>query len=539
MNKYLGFVKKRDISVWDMLFGMCLLFSFMLAVYSIMTVGRSTINSDTATPLLLMRSQNESGSIFPETWCYANGSTWFISLETLIRPFMIFGSSVLARNLCSVAQVVLFLIGLIVLNKEVTKDKSVFLTGCITLIGMWGSAEHILYQGAYICILAWMFLQIGLLCKISSERKNGGVWFVLFGVLVCYRCVGGIREIGESVVPMIGAIVILCLLNLNKESVVFWIKRAIPIVIGTVVGFGVNKWVCITHVVNNSDKNSMMFNSNLNSIGDIIFIYLKNVLLDFGNKGDVSLFSVDGFRNLCSIFLCVMLVFVIPGLQIRRIKEESKEYQLFFIYSMLHSFVILVMVLFCGEQEARYVITVIVLSIAISCHYIKKYWIDTEFAGKYLCIFAFIGIMAIEAVGMVRDSSGWRDIYNAEIGFVNELREHNLSKGYGDYWGTYMLEAYSNGDLRTGAVAVTEDGIIPHKWLVDSKVFEPEDTNTFLMLDMDANGLICDRIDELFGKPIETFETRWCGYRPVMIYVFDHDIMADKGVLVVNSEEGN
>ena len=525
------FLKKHNISREDVVLCVIAIVSVCVAVFSIMTVGRVSINSDTATPVLLLKSQNEAKSMFPDSWCYANGAVWFLSLETMLRPFMLVGSAVLARNLCSVMVVVLFSIGLILLDRDVFRNRSYLMVIFLVLIGMWGSSEHILYQGAYLWVITRMIFQIWLFCKICNSENGCILWYILLGILVCIRAVGGVRELGDNVVPMLGAALITLLFDLNREKLIFWIKRIIPIVTGAVIGFGVNQYIAQTHIVNNTDRNSMMMISSLNEIGDVVFIYIKNLFFSFGYNGGTSLISLAGLRNLCSVVMCVFFVIVIPSLQIRKLKEESEVFQLFFTYATLHCLIVIIMIMFCGEFEPRYVITVIFLSCVISCYYIKKYWIDKGFLGKNLFMFAFIIVSTIGIVGMIGDSNGWRDQYNAEMSFVSELRSHNLSKGYGDYWATYMLDVYSEGDIRTGAVSVSEEGITPHRWLVDEKVFVPDDINTFLMLEVEQNELIEENIEDFFGKPLEIFETKWCGYKPVVIYVFDHDIMGDKGII--------
>ena len=97
-----------------------------------------------------------------------------------------------------------------------------------------------------------------------------------------------------------------------------------------------------------------------------------------------------------------------------------------------------------------------------------------------------------------------------------------MTKGYATYWNAYCNEVYSDFRISFGGINLTESGIEPHLWLVDSDVYKKEDTHTFLLLTSVENDWYIARGQYFFEKPIDSFIIN-----DMYVHVFDYDIIPE------------
>ena len=523
-------LNKKKIS--DVILKTVCLEAIFLALYSILTYGQICIHSDTATATILSESIVRHKNLFPASWVYANGDVWVISngLFTLL-PSILMENQSLARMVGSSILVIITLITMIYQSKRLFKNKSWFLSVPIFTVFLLSGAEMILYQAAYTGQMMWIAIcptLMFLILEYESIKKSIKP-LIINSIILILLMMSGIRFAAEQVVPLWLACAIYLFFKSQKDSIVDWklfIKKlvyfSVVVFIPSGIGYAIYKWLCTWHNVNNNVNSSIVF---VNSISDVWNNLIQTILAfydNFGFCGNTQLISVNGIRNFISIIMCTIVCFIVPSLQLKKIKNETKSVQFFYIYGIIHNLIMVVLAILFGKTETRYLLSSVFVFIIISSRYIYEYWILQKNYKKNMWIGLFVFATIIECVGLGLNSVDWDKKLNEKKEFNQILIDYDLTKGYSSYWNAYTNEVYSDLKIKYGGVAIYDSAVKPFLWLVDSEVYIPEDKHTFLLLSEDENNLISSNIDSIFSKPIDKLEID-----DKYIYIFDYDIAAD------------
>lgn len=506
------------------------------ALYSVLSYGQTAIHSDTATAVMLARSQIRHKSIFPSSWCYVNGDLWVLALNIFVMPFsVVLHNQSLARVLGSALLIIITLGAMYYQSRRAFRDDSWMLSIPLFLVFLhghgvkqWeGSVDMILYQAAYTGQMLSIALMFTWLYLIWSEKMIMQK-MALFIVMMALACMGGIRAIAEISLPL-GCACLLFLYMQNKEkerlkeccgavkqaaflSAVIWIP--------SLIGYGINKWICASRTVLDTENNALLYAGSFRDCWSNFTAVIVDMFDNFGFAGDVQLISLHGIGNMVSFFACIVVVFIVPVLQARRLKEESRATVCFFIFGMVHNVIILMMAVLFGKTKSRYLLSSVYVFIIISAHYMMTHWWKPKTLQKKLRIMSFIAAAAVQCMVLLHHSSGWAEALREKKEFVHELTDRGLCKGYASYWNAYSNVVYSDLQLRMGGVQISEDGIWPYRWLVDLDVYQAEETDTFLMLNQEEYEMLGKNVSELYGDPVQKFTVH-----DMYIYVFDYDIM--------------
>ena len=498
--------------------------------YSILTKGQTMIHGDSATASLLTKAQLEHGSFFPRSWYYVNGDIWILSLQTLVAPFvLLLKDQSLARMLGSLA-VVLFTAWMVYLHsKKAYENDSWLLAVPLLFVFLSGERDMMLYQVAYTPQMVFLIagMMWGFRVYRSTPRKRD---YFCLGVLVILLVAGGVRHLAETVLPLWLTCMVLNYLDVRSRAVQDWkqiwkewIRLTLAIMLPAVIGLAIHVFLKRTLHLVNSAHNSLVLVNSLKECADNVVVYTANLFDCFGFKGGAELVSLEGIWSMCSVVMCIIVVFLVPVLQAMKLKQEEAYVKFFYAFSVIHNLIMFVLAVFLkGKDESRYLLTSIFAWILLSSRYIYVYWIRQKHFEKYIWTGLFLIATVIGCMSLATNSDGWEDALASKEQVSEQLMEHGLTKGYGSFWTALGYEVYSDFGIQMGGLEMYDDEFIAHFWLIDGEVFTPEDTGTFLILTEEENQRYTDFLPETFEKPVDYFEIN--GNH---IYVFDYDIAAD------------
>lgn len=519
------------------------LFALSVALYSTLTYGQIAIDSDTAIATILADKQLRHRSLFPRTWNYANGDVLVLFINLVILPFIrIIHNQSFLRAFASALWILLSCVGVFVLSEKTFKDSSWKLVVPFVLLFITQSniAAMILYQAAYIgqltivcfsVVLALGFFRVDqnsnfplLICHKKNICK-----IILFFIFMFLLVLGGSRQIGEIILPLMLSFVAFSIIETtsentdNKKNFKQSLFMVLIVATPAVLGFLCYKRVSATHNVNNSVNNAMLFTGNIQSWWSNLESLISNHFFIYGITSGVFVGSLEGLKNLVSIFSAIFISFIIPVLQLSKIKTEDKNVVFFCLFAFIHNIIIFLLIIFMQKTTVRYTLSSVFLEIIVSSHYIYKYWFKENkfvFVRSVLVFIVVLGIV-INATYCLSQSKGWHEKLVQKRQFVSWLKSFNCKKGYATYWNAYTNEVYSNLDIRFGAVNFEGNELTPFYWLVDSDVYDyTENKPSFLLLDEKETGYAAsESFQRIFGKPGKILT-----YENYTAFLFDYDI---------------
>ena len=528
-NLYVPLRIEKRLSVVRILKVACLV-CVAVVIYSILTIGQVLIHGDTATASILTKCQVDHRSYFPETWYYVNGDIWVFTLQNFVAPcVLLLKDQSLARTLGSA------LLCVVTSFTMAYHSKKRFSTNCwviavpLTFLFLAGQYDMILYQAAYTTQMIFLILGAVFFYDVAICPNNWKSHF-LYAIFSVIALMGGIRYLAEVIVPLCGTYVIFVYFRLRDQKTVDWkyeirnlIRVALEVLIPTILGIVLYWWLKNTHNVISSAHNMLVYTHSVQQMIENIFKYISNLFICFGFTGHISVFSIQGIMNMVSICMCGLVVFIVPILQLIKIKNESSYVQFFSWFTLVHNLIIMVLaVCFVGKDESRYLLTSIFLSILLSSRYIYEYWICQKHFDKFLWTGLFVLAISIGLISLLLTSVGWQSELRYKEAITEQLQEKGLKKGYADFWIAYANEVYSDFNIRFGGIEIYDGIPYKHFWLVDGDVFKEEDLHTFLMLTEEQHSVMQSKMTELFREPIDYLNIN--GYH---IYIFDYDIVVD------------
>ena len=539
--------KIKSLSYSISFFILCISITFVL--YSIITYGQTVIHSDTATATLLAQSQIEHRSLFPKTWCYVNGDIWTLSTNIFTMPFTaLINNQSLARMLGSVAIVVFTCICLYFFSRKLLKNESYIITiplfFLLTFVGFYSEGSYdsgfydmTLYQAAYTGVIFMHALIAWSAYGILSSRgyKKMLPYAAFYAAVSIVLHTGGIRAVAEFSLPILATMAIYCLIKYTKEELMdkqtirMYLTKFFLLAFPPVLGFSFYIGLCHSHIVVTQNNDTWMA-ENIETLWKNTVRVFLNTYECFGYKSYVKIGSFDGLRNLFSILLCFLFVFIIPILQAKCIRNESDETKFLFTYGILHNICLFATCVLLGKTTNRYYLSSVFIFDLISASYIINHWRDYKIHFKAIAVTLYSLIIIIYSVPFLSQSEDWNIVLREKKEFCQALVDHGLSKGYATFWNAYSNEVYSDLRLEFAAINYDQqyDKYYPMSldgqcwWLVDSERFCPdyEAENTFLLLSEEQNdGAKKGDLQKAFGTPVEDFTVD-----DMYVYVYDYDI---------------
>ncbi len=507
--------------------------SIAMAAYSALTYGQSIIHSDTAVSFLLAREQVRGWSLFPDGWCYGNGDLWVLGQNLIAIPLTyLISDQSLSRAVQSVILLFLTIWSIWYFCRKELKNDSWLFSVPLFLIYLFGALDMILYQGAYTCQMMFMLLGAALyftLIKNDCPRKKTIVLFFLF---ICLLSMGGIRQIAEIAIPLMGAAILRFYIR-NKEKgyekykseIRKLIVHLLLVVIPMVAGYVMYLFICRSHRMGNSENNSLKFSGSLDEVWGNLVRTVINAFSVFGFSAGEDVFHINGIRNLISIASCLFIFYIIPFWQIRHYKEESQEMQFFILYGAVHNAVMLILILFFGKTTDRYLLSTVFVFIIWSGNYISKFYTEKNNLKRVAAVFAAAVFTIVQSISLSTLGTGWQARLAGREMVTDVLESKDLRYGYATYWYAGCHTLLSDFKVQVNAVTINEKRIQPHYWLSSEKWYDQEayKGKTFLMLDDNENRQLKNtKIMKELGNYKDMFKIDGTNLN---VYVYDYNIM--------------
>ena len=523
-------VMKRRITTRETLRAVCFICA-SVAVYSSLTYGQMILHSDMATATLLSKSQVAHHSLFPATWNYANGEIWTVGNNTFTFPYVfLLHNQSLARVLGSATYVLVTCLGICLISKKTFKNDSWLIAVPLFLVFLAdGDVSHVLYEASYTGQMLWMVLGFTLVYQSIDSKKK---WcMILYAFMAMVLSIGGSRFILEQSLPLLGAYVICWYIQERETEHLNWatqLKKLLGIsallMIPAIAGMVIHHQLAASHNMNDSVLNSMMLVDSLDTCWNNLIECFIGLFRCFGYVGNTSVLSIHGLGDMVSIISCGIVCFIVPILQGRRIKSESREVQMFYIFGLSHNALLIFASAIFGliTITTRYMLSTVFVFIVMSSRYIYVYWISQRNFRRHMWTTFFAMAAFMECLVLMTYSVNWNAAVTDRKAFNQKLLDMGLEKGYASYWNAYNNEVYSDLRIRYGAVVLNQGYASRLSWLVDEEVFTPSEGETFLLLSSEEAQMLGDGISAIFGNPVQTME-----YKGIYVYVFDHDIILD------------
>lgn len=538
-------IHKKNLSVVNNLLYIVLCISFFAVVYHLFTYGISNIHSDNAVELTALNSIIDHKDIFPSSWIYGNGDINLMRIQVfLFLPFISLKKWAIAREMGALLSVLGGSFGLIFLSKKVLNNNMWLVAIPLYIVCYSGRCRDVILDSSmYSSIMLYGTLSIALVYYFYSNKCKSKVKSALGAVMLLLVNIGGVRWLAEITVPLLLTVIIYIYTeykhndNEQHKSYFDLLKVIIYIMIPSLIGTGIFIYVnSKCHFVVNSVSGVSMVPS-LKGLLNTFLTVLGNFFICFGYSGGNSLISVYGLRDLISIGICLFICFAFPIIFIKKINVEKGGTRFVLLFAYIHNIIILLTAIFTSKTQSYHVISIVFYCIIIFSIYAVKYLLCTECSEKNIWVVVFAFSMIIESLCLVGDSKGWLERYEAQKDIVRTISKRGLSKGYGSFWNAYTHEAYSDGQLKMGAVLLDDAGLLEYNCLVDTDVYKPDADRSFIIfsqeeLDKYGNGLLTN-----LGEPSDSFEienapvydsNNWCWYNTrLVIYVFDYDVASN------------
>ena len=519
----------------------------IVVLYALFTYGRAHIQGDNAQSLRYANAILAEHSLFPKEWSYMNGEFYiFNSMPFAVAFCMFIGNKSIAIALGTLVTLGIAAAGIILLSERVFKSKCWALIIPFFLLFLSSSEARymIIYMGAYVMEMTAITLVFYLLYKGIKETSIGHL--IAHSILLFIMIAGGSRYLAEYSLPVLAAFLFACYLQVREMNVSdakpdfkYLGKVFLLVVIPSLVGFIFYKYMASTHsMVGNGVENIVL--------EDSVWVVFSNILTVicgffnmFGYNANAAVVSILGLQSLVGIILCIIICFVIPLLQAVKIKGESKEVQLYFIFGIAHNLVLFMVAVLCGKCTERYLLSSAYVWILISGRFLYEYLLKNKKYKALLWEVLFAVAIIIESFALLHTTTDSKDGLASYEKICDTLLEHGLNYGYASYWSGYPLEVYSDNAISMGGVQLTERTINKYYCLNDSNVFTKDCDRTFVMLTKEENEASNSAIYIQLGDPVEDFviedvylSDQFDGSytaTDLYVYVFDHDAAADMG----------
>lgn len=468
----------------------------LLAIYTFSgSIGG--LHSDSASQVTMALEILRKHSPFPENWI---GATAIPVNPYIIVPLLWAGATPIQAKLISqFALICLMAVAVWLFAKKGLGSRSwVLMIPCLFTYTSDITYDILYVQCAYTVQIAIILVVLALLCRNLDEQSILRMqdyklyWLLVGGMLI--SCTLGVMYLQAIYLPALGTLLYLYI-EKNKHCPVTtlsseWKKfalRVIGIAMAGVLGYLFSiKLSQLTAVVGNESltllaSSAMEVEENVSKLVQGIFLYA-------GFEGGVSLFSVAGILTVIRFCFFIFFTVVAPVLAYRKISTESIRMRGVMVFTLIHSILVLLILLFTGMPDgmaaARYMITSFLLLQLIGIHYIYTNYIQSLDTLSYVyAVGASVTTLAMMLPIVLAIPNG-AAILEQQKGVTNFLLQNGLEYGYATYWNANVNTVLSNGGVQINAVLISEGQVSPYYWITSTDWYKPEyyDGDTFLML---------------------------------------------------------
>lgn len=457
--------QKKDYFLWFCV--LCLAVSTVLIIVAIFRGTPETFHSDDAIAVLLAREQPESGKLIPPMWDYAY-EYWILSLNLFVLPFLkITGQMLLSRELAVIVQL-LCLEGVFYWFMSKMVEKKWAVMGCVLLIAPLSflQMEHFYFQATYATSVMWSFVILVLtyLFYESESRKK----IILSGVILCILIIalgcGGTRTLGTVILPLLGGIVLVALMEAefslwpvlkNRQLVVKTCIICAAALAGIVAGNALLK-------LGQTQGTQGMYISEAKAFFDNIARTITGFFQVYGCFDAERLMSASGILSFLKLVYAIGGGLIVPIIVLVHFPKLTKRQKIYVIYTILAAVVIVYMMVFCGLTNAYYLLPAYANNIGLICIFVdllKEKW-HRILMWLSVCFVIPVTVLSCGLWAKYNYASvkQWASFNTVDLGLLAFLEQEGLEYGYSDFFNAQAYTVASNGAVEI--VSVNEE----YKW---------------------------------------------------------------------------
>ncbi len=467
--------KKYDWLTVTLWIGLILLTIF--DIFIIMRGSLEAFHSDSATAILLAEEQMKTGQIIPDGWYYAN-DIWLISLNLFCIPFMLFIENwMLCRQLAVILQLFVVTAALIWYVRKMVNVRwalaAAILFWCPLSVTV---REHFLYQATYATgMLETLLILIALHGFYKAEKKRDlVVYSIVVAILTIIMAATGIRFIGATALPVVGAVGLRMLFEMDFDLIKCK-ERKYALLIGKiiyflgmcVVGYALHLKIRSNGAISEFGMTFIEHQNILDKLSELIQSYLTI----WGCLDAFQVLSVQGIIAFCGLVVCIVMNVIVPiYLIVRYRKIQNREARFFIIYSVLCGIVCCYLVTFTNMYNPYYLLPIyfngcILSAIALEDLFaLKKNFVVCL---TVLCLIPFCTVTGL--YWATRNYSKCEKDY----ALLELLEQNELYFGCtGIFWDAYRYTVLSDGQVEI--VSYEGEPENPQLWLCSEKWYDAE-----------------------------------------------------------------
>jgi len=512
------------------------LISYASVIFITLTYGQVTVDSDISLVYRFYRSVVDNKSIYPESWNAVNGEVYaFTRLPVNVLLQFLMSNKLLPILLSNVILFTVSNLGFIWLaRKHFGNNSWLFCIPAYSLFLCSKNARTMIFlHGAYGPMIIIFTFGFGLFWMSMLKENHWIRATVIHSLMLFLMILGGKRHLAEYLLPTI-ITVVLYLLFINKSKEVrkrISAKSALALLIPSVLGFALYKYVCSTH--------NMNFGGNSNPNAGIgIGVLFDNFLASMGR-----LYSLFGYNpdkklvfNILAVTICTLVCIVVPVLQAIEFKKLNDKEKTYFLFAVVHNLELLAAIVLFDMNQPRYMLSTAFIWIIVSSNYcFKKLSGISKSQIRAVVVGLFVLVSAVFCRDLLKLSVNWQDKVAEKKSISQQLVDHGITKGYASFWLGYPNEVYSNGKLTFGGVDVADASLIKQYSNCDNSCYEYQKGKCCVLLSQKeceflVGTLGADYINKLIGEPIDTFEitgqylNELYETDKITVYIFEDDV---------------
>ena len=492
MKKY----KELVINKWPYIL---FLFVWLIIVLFDYKYGKSHLDSDMASEMVLANQLNKEGTLLSKNWYYSSEIRIFGN-AILFKPLLkLFPNN--WRLVRTIAQAILLLLTGIsyvymtsILNKR--KMSALFAAVLICPFGFW-NMWHGSFSGFY---LIWIILYnfcAGLIFRLTCIKREKKLSIVLWIILAIYSFLIGlqsVRGLMNILFPLVLGSMLLILIDYKKGKKLDLSYNSIRLFITSMfasifscIGYLINVGV-LSKIYSFYDQNTQTWQKfTIDRINTVIedFVQLWGYPYSFTNKLEVKLFSFNGILSIFGVLLTVIVVYMFIWIikNFKKLDENNKIVALSTITSPFLMMFVLVFIYASSASNGSYFLPCSGFIIAGLQIFIDNYEYSFEKSKNVVvaCFMACVFLCSINTCSLFIQypvRSNKNQAYIADL-----LVEKGYTQCVGTFWnGGNVITELSNGVVESWTINNIEwQGIVTWLQLKDHEYNLPSGKGALIM----------------------------------------------------------
>lgn len=452
---------KNKVKLSNLIPYLWILGGYVYNIVFFLSKGRSLIDSDMSSEILLADLLNKQNAIITKDWIYSTEikvfeGQWFHRVGLLLSP----DNWLVARTIGTMLGLTVFLLGIIYLARVMEhKDLGVWMAAFLAWpFGFWYFFDVILgtfYIPHCIFIVYPLAITISVAKKLKAGQYNKLVLAIQCALLIVLGIMSGLNGIRQTLIfyapVLVYGIVMLYMafreqglagIKSNVSVKVTFAKALMVGLFGNLMGYGMNI-VLFTNRYNYSSFNEMTWGNGSESILTTIKWYFNSYgLFDFAKK---TFFSLSGIGAGCGLVLGTLVIVSIFRLLF--LYKDLDELTQIYVGVMTAVFVVVGAVFTYIWGEEQYWCPLIPVGVIALFLEVKLDPIFKDFEKRLLPYMIMIFVV-ISAVGTTKANVATP--FRANVGFdsvIDFIEENGYTKGVASFWMSDCVTELTNGKV--------------------------------------------------------------------------------------------